>query len=112
VGAGYGNAGNAGFDVRDGAADAGQAGFRFSGFSGELAGSPSAIARPHRRVTTEAGRAGRVWTGTVGKRCAALCAPEFRFESAAFSSAVWVINHFALPVFNSSHVSYHAGLNT
>jgi hypothetical protein len=36
---------------------------RFSGFEEEIIGSPSAIARPHRRVITDAGRKGRVWQG-------------------------------------------------
>jgi hypothetical protein len=63
VGTGYGNTADPGFDARGGAVDAGEKTFRFSGFSEELTGSPSTIARPHWRVTTDAGRVGRVWTG-------------------------------------------------
>ena len=54
VGTWYGTSGDAG--------DGGSS-IRFSGFEEELIGRPSSIARPHRRVITDAGRKGRNWRG-------------------------------------------------
>jgi hypothetical protein len=54
VGTWYGSTGESGF---------GGSSIRFSGFEEELTRRPSAVARPHHRVITDAGRVGRAWTG-------------------------------------------------